>query len=232
MVVPAEIVQAAELCSGDDEFLQQIREWLDDGGDVNDTDGDHWDGDKLSLLSRCAHPHLAKFLLERGADANCVEDEDCLRHIEDPDAFGDDINAILEQRDASMATNEDFIACKKLIADEGRSSRAGAPRFARPRPRREQKSPSAQKTWTPLPRSPTARASARSRTPRRAERPRRRRRTSLLRSSATRSIITNIFRADRLGQAQARAPASVPTRTAAGTANATGGGTPRPASRP
>ena len=46
--------------------------------------------------------------------------EECLRHIEDPDAFGNDINAILEQRDASMATNEDFIACKKLIADERR----------------------------------------------------------------------------------------------------------------
>ena len=46
--------------------------------------------------------------------------EDCLRHIEDPEAFGDDINWIYEQRDTSMATDTYFVACKKLIADERR----------------------------------------------------------------------------------------------------------------
>ena len=209
-MVPDEIVRAAERCAGDDEHFQRIREWLDSGGDVNDTT-DEWDSQELSLLTRSNHPYLTKFLLERGADVNCVDGrgwtplyytcgvpnpigggtdiinmlldagaeidaktteavygvaiagetalstsldwfrhedaktalryvtlllrrgaslddcwggmpaEDCLRHIEDPHAFGDDINEIYdEQMDPSVATNEDFIACKKLIADERR----------------------------------------------------------------------------------------------------------------
>ena len=209
-MVPDEIVRAAERCAGDDEYFQQIRNWLDSGGDVNDTT-DEWDSQELSLLTRSNHPYLTKFLLERGADVNCVDGrgwtplyytcgvpnpigggtdiinmlldagaeidaktpeavygvaiagetalstsldwfrhedaktalryvtlllrrgaslddcwggmpaEDCLRHIEDPHAFGEDINEIYdEQMDPSVATNEDFIACKKLIADERR----------------------------------------------------------------------------------------------------------------
>ena len=206
-MVPAEIVSAAEDCAGDDAFFQRIREWLDSGGDVNDT-YDEWDNEDLSLLGRCAHPHLTKFLLERGADVDhvdyngwtplyyacgihspsgseivnvlldaganidaktteAVQDlaiagetalstsldwfrhadaktalryvtlllhrgaslddcwggmsaEQCLRHIEHPEAFNESINDIYDQMDPSMATNEDFIACKKLIADERR----------------------------------------------------------------------------------------------------------------
>ena len=208
-MVPAEIFTAAERCAGDDEFLQQIGSWLDSGGDVNDTGGNSWHRQDLCLLSRSNHPHLTKFLLERGADVNCVNEsgmtplyyacgipnrggtdiinmlldaganidaktteavgavaiagetalstsldwfrhedaktalryvtlllrrgaslddcwgglpaEECLRHIEDPESFDDGINEIYdEQMDLSMATNEDFIACKKLIADERR----------------------------------------------------------------------------------------------------------------
>ena len=207
-MVPAEIVGAAEACAGDDEHFQQIRSWLDDGGDVNDAT-DEWDHHALRLLGRSNHPHLTKLLLERGADVDQVDErgwtplyyactihdpcgtdivnmlldaganidaktteavqdlaiagetalstsldwfrhedaktalryvtlllrrgaslddcwggmpaEDCLRHIEDPHAFGEDINEIYdEQMDPSVATNEDFIACKKLIADERR----------------------------------------------------------------------------------------------------------------
>ena len=206
-MVPAEIVSAAEDCAGDDVFFQRIREWLDSGGDVNDT-YDEWDNEDLSLLGRCAHPHLTKFLLERGADVDhvdyngwtplyyacgihspsgseivnvlldaganidaktteAVQDlaiagetalstsldwfrhtdaktalryvtlllrrgtslddcwggmsaEACLRHIEHPETFNESINNIYDQMDPSMATNEDFIACKKLIADERR----------------------------------------------------------------------------------------------------------------
>mgnify|MGYP001180314225 CR=1 FL=1 len=206
-MVPDEIVDAAERCTGDDEFFQQIGSWLHDGGDVNDAT-DEWDFHNMSLLGRSNHPHLTKFLLERGADVNCVNEsgmtplyyacgipnrggtdiinmlldaganidakateadyglaiagetalstsldwfrhedaktalryvtlllrrgaslddcwggldaEDCLRHIEHPEAFADSINDIYDQMDPSMATNEDFIACKKLIADERR----------------------------------------------------------------------------------------------------------------
>mmetsp|Transcript_9434 Transcript_9434/g.25079 ORF Transcript_9434/g.25079 Transcript_9434/m.25079 type:complete len:99 (-) Transcript_9434:609-905(-) len=73
-MVPAEIFTAAERCAGDDEFLQQIRTWLDSGGDVNDAETDDWDGQTLCLLGRCRHPHLARLLLERGADVNCVDE--------------------------------------------------------------------------------------------------------------------------------------------------------------
>ena len=206
-MVPAEIVRAAEDCVGDDVFFQRIREWLDSGGDVNDT-YDEWDNEDLSLLGRSNHPHLTNFLLERGADVDhvdyngwtplyyacsihdpcgtdvvnmlldaganidaktteAVQDlaiagetalstsldwfrhgdaktalryvtlllrrgaslddcwsgmsaEACLRHIEHPEAFNESINDIYDQMDPSMATNEDFIACKKLIADERR----------------------------------------------------------------------------------------------------------------
>jgi len=63
-------------------------------------------------------------LLRRGASLDdCwggLPAEECLRHIEDPEAFNESINDIYDQMDPSMATNEDFIACKKLIADERR----------------------------------------------------------------------------------------------------------------
>jgi len=71
-------------------------------------------------------------LLRRGASLDdCwggMPAEECLRHIETPDAFGDDINEIYDPRGdasdasdvASRATDKDFIACKKLIADERR----------------------------------------------------------------------------------------------------------------
>ena len=71
-------------------------------------------------------------LLRRGASLDdCwggMPAEECLRHIETPDAFGDDINKIYDPRGdasdasdvASRATDKDFIACKKLIADERR----------------------------------------------------------------------------------------------------------------
>ena len=70
-------------------------------------------------------------LLRRGASLDdCwggMPVEECLRHIETPDAFGDDINEIYDPRGASdasdvasRATDKDFIACKKLIADERR----------------------------------------------------------------------------------------------------------------
>ena len=206
-MVPDEIVDAAERCAGDDEFLHKIRRWLDDGGDVNDAT-DEWDHHAMRLLGRSNHPHLTKFLLERGADVDhvdyngwaplyyacgihspsgseivnvlldaganidaktteAVQDlaiagetalstsldwfrhadaktalryvtlllrrgaslddcwggmsaEACLRHIEHPEAFNESINDIYDQMDPSMATNEDFIACKKLIADERR----------------------------------------------------------------------------------------------------------------
>ena len=63
-------------------------------------------------------------LLRRGASLDdCwggMPAEECMRHIEHPDAFGDDINETYEQMDPSMATDEDFVACKKLIADERR----------------------------------------------------------------------------------------------------------------
>ena len=208
-MVPAEIFTAAERCAGDDEHFQRIRNWVDSGGDVNDSGGNSWHRQDLCLLSRSNHPHLTKFLLERGADVNCVSEsgmtplyyscgipnrggtdiinmlldaganidaktteavgavaiagetalstsldwfrhedaktalryvtlllrrgaslddcwgglpaEECLRHIEDPESFDDGINEIYdEQMDPSVATNEDFIACKKLIADERR----------------------------------------------------------------------------------------------------------------
>ena len=67
--MPDEIVDAAERCTGDDEFFQQIGSWLDDGGDVNDATNE-----RASLLGRSNHPHLTKFLLERGADVNCVNE--------------------------------------------------------------------------------------------------------------------------------------------------------------
>ena len=73
-MVPAEIVSAAEDCAGDDVFFQRIREWLDSGGDVNDSGGNSWHRQDLCLLSRSNHPHLTKFLLERGADVNCVSE--------------------------------------------------------------------------------------------------------------------------------------------------------------
>ena len=214
----SDIARAATLCSGDDEHLLRIWGWLDNGADVDEAGGDAWDGHELCVLSRCEHPHLAKFLLERGADVNradrygatplyhacsnpnepwgteimnalldagadvdaktteayrgvaiagetalstaldwfrrerahtklglsyvslllrrgaSLDDcwggmpaEECLRHIETPAAFGDDINEIYDPRDASdasdvasRATDKDFIACKKLIADERR----------------------------------------------------------------------------------------------------------------
>ena len=207
-MVPDEILSAAEDCEGDDEHFQRIRNWLDSGGDVNDSGGNSWHGQDLSLLGRSNHPHLTKFLLERGADVDQVDErrwtplyyactihdpcgtdivnmlldaganidaktteavqdlaiagetalstsldwfrhgftkialryvtlllrrgaslddcwggmpaEECMRHIEHPDAFGDDINETYEQMDPSMATDEDFVACKKLIADERR----------------------------------------------------------------------------------------------------------------
>ena len=70
-------------------------------------------------------------LLRRGASLDdCwggMPVEECLRHIETPDAFEDDINEIYDPRGesdasdvASRATDKDFIACKKLIADERR----------------------------------------------------------------------------------------------------------------
>ena len=63
-------------------------------------------------------------LLHRGASLDdCwggMSAEQCLRHIEHPEAFNESINDIYDQMDPSMATNEDFIACKKLIADERR----------------------------------------------------------------------------------------------------------------
>ena len=71
-------------------------------------------------------------LLRRGASLDdCwggMPVEECLRHIETPGAFGDDINKIYDPRGdasdasdvASRATDKDFIACKKLIADERR----------------------------------------------------------------------------------------------------------------
>ena len=215
----SDIARAATLCRGDDEHLLRIWGWLDNGADVDEAGGDAWDGEELCVLSRCEHPYLAKFLLERGADVNradrygatplyhacsnpnepwgtemmnalldagadvdaktttglqrvaiagetalstsldffrrervhrklglsyvslllrrgaSLDDcwggmpvEECLRHIETPDAFGDDINEIYDPRGdasdasdvASRATDKDFIACKKLIADERR----------------------------------------------------------------------------------------------------------------
>ena len=214
----SDIARAATLCRGDDEHLLRIWGWLDNGADVDEAGGDAWDGEELCVLSRCEHPYLAKFLLERGADVNradrygatplyhacsnpnepwgtemmnalldagadvdakttvalqrvaiagetalstsldffrrervhrklglsyvslllrrgaSLDDcwggmpaEECLRHIETPDAFEDDINEIYDPRGASdasdvasRATDKDFIACKKLIADERR----------------------------------------------------------------------------------------------------------------
>ena len=218
----SDIARAATLCRGDDEHLLRIWGWLDNGADVDEAGGDAWDGEELCVLSRCEHPYLAKFLLERGADVNradrygatplyhacsnpnepwgteimnalldagadvdakttrglqrvaiagetalstsldwfrrkreagntklalsyvslllrrgaSLDDcwggmpvEECLRHIETPDAFEDDINEIYDPRGASdasdvasRATDKDFIACKKLIADERRRS--------------------------------------------------------------------------------------------------------------
>ena len=216
----SDIARAATLCRGDDEHLLRIWGWLDNGADVDEAGGDAWDGEELCVLSRCEHPYLAKFLVERGADVNradrygatplyhacsnpnepwgtemmnalldagadvdakttvglqrvaiagetalstsldwfrrkreagntklalsyvslllrrgaSLDDcwggmpvEECLRHIETPDAFEDDINEIYDPRGASdasdvasRATDKDFIACKKLIADERR----------------------------------------------------------------------------------------------------------------
>ena len=215
----SDLARAATLCRGDDEHLLRIWGWLDNGADVDEAGGDAWDGEELCVLSRCEHPYLAKFLLERGADVNradrygatplyhacsnpnepwgteimnalldagadvdakttvglqrvaiagetalstsldffrrervhrklglsyvslllrrgaSLDDcwggmpvEECLRHIETPDAFGDDINEIYDPRGdasdasdvASRATDKYFIACKKMIADERR----------------------------------------------------------------------------------------------------------------
>ena len=215
----SDIARAATLCRGDDEHLLRIWGWLDNGADIDEAGGDAWDGEELCVLSRCEHPYLAKFLLERGADVNLADRygatplyhacsnpnepwgtemmnalldagadvdakttvslqrvaiagetalstsldwfrrerehrklglsyvslllrrgaslddcwggmpvEECLRHIETPDAFGDDINEIYDPRGdasdasdvASRATDKDFIACKKMLADERR----------------------------------------------------------------------------------------------------------------
>ena len=66
----SDIARAATLCRGDDEHLLRIWGWLDNGADVDEAGGDAWDGEELCVLSRCEHPYLAKFLLERGADVN------------------------------------------------------------------------------------------------------------------------------------------------------------------
>ena len=66
----SDIARAATLCRGDDEHLLRIWGWLDNGADVDEAGGDAWDGEELCVLSRCEHPYLAKFLVERGADVN------------------------------------------------------------------------------------------------------------------------------------------------------------------
>ena len=71
----SDIARAATLCRGDDEHLLRIWGWLDNGADIDEAGGDAWDGEELCVLSRCEHPYLAKFLLERGADVNrCASD--------------------------------------------------------------------------------------------------------------------------------------------------------------
>lgn len=64
----------------------------------------------VALLLRYA-PNLDDCWGDRSA-------EDCLRHIEEPDAFTEELATAYSEAHPPVATKEQFLACKKLIADE------------------------------------------------------------------------------------------------------------------